>query len=213
VGIGLFVLVEKLMRDSALIPLRLFRSSVFSTVILAGVIVGAAMFGAITLIPQYLQIVRGASPTVSGLQMLPLMVGLMAASIMSGQITSRTGRYKVFPIIGTVFIIGGSLLFTQVTLDSPIWQPMLYMVVLGFGVGNCMQTLTLAAQNAVPVQDMGVSTASATFFRQIGGTLGVAVFLSILLARLRTRCAPRARRSARPSPTPRCCTTRSTRRS
>jgi EmrB/QacA subfamily drug resistance transporter len=182
VGIAAFILTEKLMGDSALIPLRLFRSKVFTTVILAGVVVGAAMFGAITLIPQYLQIVRGASPTVSGLQMLPLMVGLMASSIMSGQITSRTGRYKIFPIIGTVFIVGGSLLFTTIGADTPIWQPMLFMVALGFGVGNCMQTLTLAAQNAVPFKDMGVSTASATFFRQIGGTLGVAVFLSILFS-------------------------------
>jgi EmrB/QacA subfamily drug resistance transporter len=182
IGVAAFILTEKLMGDSALIPLRLFKSRVFSTVIIAGTIVGAAMFGAITLIPQYLQIVRGASPTVSGLQMLPLMVGLMASSIMSGQITSRTGRYKIFPIIGSVFIIAGSLLFTQVGADSPIWQPMLYMVVLGFGVGNCMQTLTLAAQNAVGFRDMGVSTASATFFRQIGGTLGVAVFLSILFS-------------------------------
>jgi EmrB/QacA subfamily drug resistance transporter len=182
IGIAAFILTEKLMGDSALIPLRLFRNRVFSTVILAGVVVGAAMFGAITLIPQYLQIVRGASPTVSGLQMLPLMVGLMASSIMSGQITSRTGRYKIFPIIGSVFIVGGSLLFTTIGADTPIWQPMLYMVALGFGVGNCMQTLTLAAQNAVPFEDMGVSTASATFFRQIGGTLGVAVFLSILFS-------------------------------
>ncbi|HEX5114097.1 MAG TPA: MFS transporter [Pseudonocardiaceae bacterium] len=182
IGIVAFILIEKAMGDSALIPLRLFRSRVFSTVIVAGTIVGAAMFGAITLIPQYLQIVRGASPTTSGLQMLPLMVGLMASSIMSGQITSRTGRYKIFPIIGTVFIIGGSLLFTQVGADTPIWQPMLYMVALGFGVGNCMQTLTLAAQNAVSFRDMGVSTASATFFRQIGGTLGVAVFLSVLFS-------------------------------
>jgi EmrB/QacA subfamily drug resistance transporter len=182
IGIVAFILIERAMGDSALIPLRLFRSRVFSTVIVAGTIVGAAMFGAITLIPQYLQIVRGASPTTSGLQMLPLMVGLMASSIMSGQITSRTGRYKIFPIIGTVFIIGGSLLFTQVGADTPIWQPMLYMVALGFGVGNCMQTLTLAAQNAVSFRDMGVSTASATFFRQIGGTLGVAVFLSVLFS-------------------------------
>ncbi|HEY3748978.1 MAG TPA: MFS transporter [Pseudonocardiaceae bacterium] len=182
IGIISFIVTEKLMGDSALIPLRLFRSRVFSTVIIAGVVVGAAMFGAITLIPQYLQIVRGASPTLSGLEMLPLMVGLMASSIMSGQITSRTGRYKIFPIIGTFFIIGGSLLFTTVGADTPIWQPMLFMVALGFGVGNCMQTLTLAAQNAVGVQDMGVSTASATFFRQIGGTLGVAVFLSILFS-------------------------------
>jgi EmrB/QacA subfamily drug resistance transporter len=181
-GVLAFLLIERAMGDAALIPLRLFRSGVFSTVIATGTIVGAAMFGAITLIPQYLQIVRGASPTTSGLQMLPLMVGLMAASIMSGQITSRTGRYKIFPIIGSVFIIGGSLLFTQVGADTPIWQPMLYMVALGFGVGNCMQTLTLAAQNAVSFRDMGVSTASATFFRQIGGTLGVAVFLSVLFS-------------------------------
>jgi EmrB/QacA subfamily drug resistance transporter len=182
VGIGLFLLTEALMKESALIPLRLFRNGVFSTLIVAGTVVGAAMFGAITLIPQYLQIVRGASPTLSGLEMLPLMVGLMAASIMSGQITSRTGRYKVFPIIGSVFIIGGSLLFTQVTADSPIWQPMVYMLIIGFGVGNCLQTLTLAAQNAVGFKDMGVSTAAATFFRQIGGTLGVAVFLSVLFS-------------------------------
>ncbi|HKN96877.1 MAG TPA: MFS transporter [Pseudonocardiaceae bacterium] len=182
VGVLAFLLIERAMGDSALIPLRLFRSRVFSTVIIAGTIVGAAMFGAITLIPQYLQIVRGASPTTSGLQMLPLMVGLMSASVISGQITSRTGRYKIFPIIGSVFIIGGSLLFTRIGADTPIWQPMLYMVALGFGVGNCLQTLTLAAQNAGSFRDMGVSTASATFFRQIGGTLGVAVFLSVLFS-------------------------------
>ena len=181
-GVALFILVEALMKDAALIPLRLFRNSAFSIVILAGVIVGAAMFGGITLIPQYLQIVKGASPTVSGLQTLPLMVGLMGASIVSGQITSRTGRYKIFPIIGSVFVIGASLLFTRITADSPLWQPMLYMFLLGIGVGSCMQTLTLAAQNAVSPRDMGVSTASATFFRQMGGTIGVAAFLSVLFS-------------------------------
>jgi EmrB/QacA subfamily drug resistance transporter len=177
-----FILVERAMGESALIPLRLFKNKVFSIVILAGVVVGAAMFGAITLVPQYLQIVRGASPTASGLEMLPLIVGLMSASVVSGQITSRTGRYKIFPIIGSLFIVAGSLLFTRVAADSPMWQPMVYMLVLGFGVGLSLQTLTLAAQNAGPVTDMGVSTASATFFRQIGGTLGVAVFLSILFS-------------------------------
>jgi EmrB/QacA subfamily drug resistance transporter len=182
VGIGLFILIEALMKDAALIPLRLFRNRVFATVIMAGVIVGAAMFGGITLIPQYLQIVKGFSPTVSGLAMLPMMVGLMGASVMSGQITSRTGRYKAFPIIGSVFIVGASLLFTTITVDSPMWQIMIYMFLFGFGVGNCMQTLTLAAQNAADPKDMGVSTAAATFFRQMGGTLGVAVFLSILFS-------------------------------
>jgi EmrB/QacA subfamily drug resistance transporter len=182
VGVIAFILIEKLMGESALIPLRLFSNRVFTTVIIAGVVVGAAMFGAITLIPQYLQIVRGASPTASGLEMLPLIVGLMGASIMSGQITSRTGKYKIFPIIGAAFIVGGSLLFATVGADTPIWHAMLFMFLLGFGVGNCMQTLTLAAQNSVPFKDMGVSTASATFFRQIGGTLGVAVFLSVLFS-------------------------------
>ncbi|HEY0805176.1 MAG TPA: MFS transporter, partial [Pseudonocardiaceae bacterium] len=140
------------------------------------------MFGAITLVPQYLQIVRGASPTVSGLEMLPLIVGLMGASVVSGQITSRTGRYKIFPIIGAAFIVGGSLLFTTIGVHTPIVQVMAYMLAIGAGVGLSMQTLTLAAQNAGPMEDMGVSTASATFFRQIGGTLGVAVFLSILFS-------------------------------
>jgi hypothetical protein len=102
--------------------------------------------------------------------------------VVAGQITSRTGRYKIFPVIGSVLIVGGSLLFTLVAADTPLWQPMLYMLVLGAGVGLSLQTLTLAAQNAGPMQDMGVSTASATFFRQIGGTLGVAVFLSILFS-------------------------------
>ncbi len=180
IGVIAFIVTEKLMGDNALIPLRLFSNRVFSTLILAGVVVGAAMFGAITLIPQYLQIVRGASPTVSGLEMLPLIIGLMGASVVSGQITSRTGRYKIFPVIGSAFIVAGSLLFTTIGADTPIWRPMLFMLVLGAGVGLCMQTLTLAAQNAVDFRDMGVSTASATFFRQIGGTLGVAVFLSIL---------------------------------
>ncbi|HEX3781109.1 MAG TPA: MFS transporter [Pseudonocardiaceae bacterium] len=182
IGIAAFIVAEKLMKDSALIPLRLFKNRTFSLVIVAGVVVGVAMFGGITLIPQYLQIVKGSSPTVSGLQTLPLMVGLMAASLGSGQITARTGRYKIFPIIGAVFITGGALLFTQVRWDTPLWQPMIYMFLLGIGVGLCMQTLNLAAQNAAPAKDMGVSTASATFFRQMGGTLGVAVFLSILFS-------------------------------
>ena len=182
IGVIAFIVSEKLMGEAALIPLRLFKNRVFTMVILAGVVIGAAMFGAITLVPQYLQIVRGASPTVSGLEMLPLIVGLMGSSVVSGQITSRTGRYKIFPVIGAVFIVGGSLLFTTVGVHTPIIQVMAFMLVIGAGVGLCMQTLTLAAQNAGPMEDMGVSTASATFFRQIGGTLGVAVFLSILFS-------------------------------
>ncbi|MEV4318749.1 MFS transporter [Actinocrispum sp. NPDC049592] len=182
VGLILFGLVESKMKEAALIPLRLFRNSTFTMVIIAGVILGVGMFGGITMVPQYLQIVKGESPTQSGLLMLPMMLGIMVASAISGQITSRTGRYKIFPVIGSLFLTGGMLLFHQVEVDSPLWQPMVYMAVFGLGLGMSMQTLTIAAQNAAPQRDMGVSTASATFFRQMGGTLGVAVFLSVLFS-------------------------------
>jgi EmrB/QacA subfamily drug resistance transporter len=180
VGILLFLFVENRMKDEALIPLRLFKNSTFSVAILGGVIVGVAMFGAITMIPQYMQVVRGYSPTEAGLLMLPLMVGIMSGSVISGQVTARTGRYKFLPVTGTFLIAVGAVLFAQVEYNSPIWQILLYAFVIGFGLGGCMQTLIIAVQNAGPRRDMGVSTAAATFFRQIGGTAGVAVFLTIL---------------------------------
>lgn len=179
-GLLLFVLVEFLMKDAALIPLRLFKNSTFSVTIAGGFIVGVAMFGAIVMVPQYFQVVRGYSPTKSGLLMLPLVVGIMFGSQVAGLITKLTGRYKVLPVIGTFVIAVGSALYGQVHYDSPLWQPLVYGGVIGFGLGGCMQTLIIAAQNAGPRSDMGVSTASATFFRQMGGTLGVAIFLTIL---------------------------------
>ena len=180
VGLVLFLLSEALMRDAALIPLRLFRSRTFSVAILGGVIVGVAMFGAITMIPQYLQVVQGYTPTESGLAMLPLMGGMMLASIVSGRITSRTGRYKIFPILGTLLVAIGAALFAQVHYDTPIQLSLGFAAIIGLGLGNCMQTLVIAVQNAGPRSDMGVSTAASTFFRQMGGTMGVAVFLTIL---------------------------------
>ena len=180
VGIVAFILVEWLMKDAALIPLRLFKNSTFSIAILGSVIVGVAMFGAITMMPQFLQVVQGYTPSKSGLLMLPLMVGIMISSILSGVVTSKTGRYKIFAILGTLLIAGGALLFAQVEYDSGLWHPLTAAAVFGLGLGQCMQTLVLAAQNAGPRSDMGASTASATFFRQIGGTAGVAVFLTIL---------------------------------
>ncbi|ATL66095.1 MFS transporter [Nocardia terpenica] len=180
VGLLLFVAVEYLMKDAALIPLRLFKSSTFSITILGGFIVGIAMFGALSMVPLYLQVVRGFSPTKSGLLMLPLVAGIMIGSQLAGQITRFTGRYKFLPVVGTAVIAAGSALYAQVHFDSPLWQPLVYSGVIGFGLGGCMQTLIIAAQNAGPRSDMGVSTASATFFRQMGGTLGVAVFLTIL---------------------------------
>ena len=182
VGLILFILAEVRMKDEALIPLRLFKNSTFSIAIVVGTIIGVGMFGGIVMVPQYLQVVHGVTPTESGLMMLPMMLGIMAGSISSGQITSKTGRYKIFPVIGTAVIVGGLLLFSTVTADTPLWQPLVFMGIFGYGLGNCMQTLVIAAQNAVPFRDMGVATASSTFFRQIGGTLGVAVFLSVLFS-------------------------------
>ncbi len=179
-GLVLFIGVELLMKDAALIPLRLFRSSTFSVTILGGFIVGIAMFGAISMVPLYLQVVRGYSPTKAGLLMMPLVLGIMIGSLIAGQITKLTGRYKILPVLGTFIIACGAALYAQVHYDSPLWQPLVYSAVIGFGLGGCMQTLIIAAQNAGPRSDMGVSTASATFFRQMGGTLGVALFLTIL---------------------------------
>ncbi|MBJ8345996.1 MDR family MFS transporter [Antrihabitans sp. YC2-6] len=184
VGIAGFIAIEAALKDAALIPLRMFKNTTFALGVVISVVVGAAMFGGITLVPQYLQVVRGASPTAAGLQMLPLVLGLMLGSVVSGQIISKTGRYRVFPVIGAAMLTIGLFLLHFITADSPLWVAMFYMLVTGFGLGNLMQPLTLALQNALPPKDMGVSTAAATFFRQIGGTLGVAVFLSILFQKV-----------------------------
>jgi EmrB/QacA subfamily drug resistance transporter len=185
VGLLLFVLIERWYGDDALLPLRLFRNSVFSLVTVIGVIVGMAMFGGIAVLPQFLQIVRGATPIESGFLMLPLVAGIMTASVTSGQLTARTGRYKVFPIVGTLLMTGALvILYFRINVDIPFWELDLYMAMFGLGLGGCMQTLVLAVQNASPARDMGVVTASSTFFRQLGGTVGTAVFFSILFSTL-----------------------------
>ncbi|MGW6424475.1 MFS transporter [Nocardia sp. NPDC055053] len=183
-GLLLFLIVEFFMKDAALIPLRLFRSPTFSIAILGGFLVGVSMFGAITMVPQYLQVVRGFSPTEAGLLMLPLVLGIMVGAQLSGLITKASGRYKVLPVLGALILAIGCALFAHVGYDGPLWQPLAYSAIMGFGLGGCMQTLIIAAQNAVPSTEMGVSTAAATFFRQLGGTLGVAVFLTVLFDRL-----------------------------
>ncbi|KAA9159090.1 MFS transporter [Amycolatopsis acidicola] len=181
VGVALFLFIEHKMKDDALIPLRLFKNATFSVAILGGIIVGVAMFGGLTMIPQYYQVVGGYSATQSGLLMLPLVLGIMSGSLISGQVTARTGRYKFLPVLGTALVtVGMLLLATLLKYDSALWEPMGFSLIVGLGLGLCMQTLTIAVQNAGPRKDMGVSTASATFFRQLGGTLGVAVFLTIL---------------------------------
>jgi EmrB/QacA subfamily drug resistance transporter len=184
VGVLLFILVEIKMRDDALIPMRFFRNRLFALCIAVSVIAGAAMFGGISLLPQYLQVVKGSSPTLAGYQTLPLVGALMIASIVSGRVISKTGRYKIFPIVGTALMAAAMFTFHYVHADTPLWQTMIVMAVFGIGLGSMMQPLTLAIQNAMPPKDMGVSTSAATFFRQIGATLGVAVFLSMLFNQL-----------------------------
>jgi EmrB/QacA subfamily drug resistance transporter len=200
IGLVWFVFAERRIGDDALLPLRLFRSRVFSVTSAAGLIIGTGMFGGFILIPLYLQIVQGASPTEAGLLLLPLMAGIMVASVVSGQVTARTGRYKIFPIIGTAAMTAALLLLSfRLGVDTPLWEADIYMALFGFGLGFCMQTLIIAVQNAVPARDMGVATASSTFFRQMGGTLGVAVFLSILFTVVGTKISE-AFRTVAPTP-------------
>jgi hypothetical protein len=155
-----------------------------AVVIGASVIVGAAMFGAITVLPQYMQIVHGASPTAAGLMMLPMVVGMMSAGIGVGQFTSRTGKIRGFPIFGSALAGVAMISLSFVSADTSLLWVMGGMLFLGLGIGQCMQPLTIIVQNAVPPREIGVATSSATFFRQLGGTLGVAVFLSLLFSTL-----------------------------
>jgi EmrB/QacA subfamily drug resistance transporter len=180
IGIITFIIAERLMGDDALIPLKLFTSPTFAMATILGVLVGFGMFGAISTVPLYLQLVKGSSPTLSGFQLLPMILGLMISSIVSGQIISRTGRYKIFPIMGTGFMALGFLIFTTITADTNYWILAGAMLLVGLGLGQLMQTLTIASQNAVGPRDIGVATSSSTFFRQVGGTLGVAVIFSVV---------------------------------
>lgn len=180
IGILAFILIEMRMKDDALIPLKLFRSNTFSMATIIGVFVGFGMFGAMLTLPLYLQLVLGATPTESGLQMLPMILGLMISSIASGQIIARTGHYRQFPIIGTALLSGGFFYLTFLKYDGSYWFIAGAMLLIGLGLGQLMQTLTIASQNSVGVRDMGVATSASTFFRQIGGTLGTAVLLSLL---------------------------------
>jgi EmrB/QacA subfamily drug resistance transporter len=184
VGIASFVAIERAMGDDALIPLKLFRSPTFSMSTVLGVLVGFGMFGALLTVPLYLQLVNGATPTESGFQMLPMIAGLMISSIVSGQLISRTGRYKIFPITGTAFMSLGFFWFTNLSYDKPYWFMMIGMLLVGLGLGQLMQTLTIASQNSVGPRDIGVATSASTFFRQIGGTLGTAVLFSVLFSRI-----------------------------
>ena len=173
-------LVVELRAAEPVLPLRLFRKPTFSLANAATFVLGFSMFGAIIYVPLYLQIVKGATPTRSGLLMLPMMVGIIGTSIGSGRLISRIGRYKWFTVAGTAVMAGGLGLFTLLQVDTPLWQSFSYMLVIGVGLGLAMQPLILAAQNSLDLRDMGAGTSAATFFRSLGGSVGVAALGAVL---------------------------------
>jgi EmrB/QacA subfamily drug resistance transporter len=178
-----FILTERRASEPVL-PLRLFTNRVFSVSSAVGFVVGFAMFGAITYLPQYMQVVRGSSPTGSGLQLLPLMAGLLLTSTLSGILISRWGRYRIFPIIGTALMTAGMYLLSMLGVGTSTLASSAYMFVLGVGIGAVMQVLVIAVQNVVPYSDLGVATSGVTFFRSIGGSFGTAVFGAIFASQL-----------------------------
>jgi len=185
VGFLLFLAAERAYRDDALLPLRLFRNRTFTVSGVGSVVMGAGMFGGLLLLPQYLQIVHGSSPTVAGLQMTPLVLGIMSGGIISGTTISRTGKYKTFPLVGVALMVIALLsLSLVVKADTSVWQMVPFMLMLGLGLGFNFQPVILAVQNAVSPREIGVATSSVTFFRQMGGTIGTAAFLSVLFTRL-----------------------------
>jgi EmrB/QacA subfamily drug resistance transporter len=190
-GVALLLIFTQVERRAAepIMPLSLFRDSVFSVSSIIGSVVGFGLFGAVVFLPQYMQIVKGASATNSGLLLLPVMAGVLLASIGSGQLITRTGRYKVFPIIGT-FVTGiGLYLLSRLSPSTSHLVSTVYMFVLGVGLGLTMQVLVLAVQNSVPYKMLGTATSAATFFRSIGGSFGVAVFGTIFSNSLSTNLA------------------------
>jgi EmrB/QacA subfamily drug resistance transporter len=181
--LALFLWIETRAAEPVL-PLRLFRNRIFSVSSAVGVVVGFAMFGSITFLPLFLQTVKGASPTGSGLQLLPVMGGMLVTSIASGQLISRWGRYRLFPILGTAVMSVGLFLLARMRTDTSLVTASLYMLIVGMGLGMVMQVLVLAVQNSVDYEDLGVATSGATLFRSIGGSLGTAVLGAIFSARL-----------------------------
>ncbi len=163
IGLVAFVFAERAYKDEALLPLRLLANRT--------VAVGAT---------SSTMIVKGSTPTVAGLQMIPFVVGIMAGSVASGQLIARTGRYRIFPIIGSTLMAIALGLFSLIGADTPLWKTMLIMVLMGLGLGGNMQPMITAVQNAVSPREIGVATSSVTFFRSMGGTLGTAIFLSVL---------------------------------
>ncbi|MFE1835569.1 MFS transporter [Streptomyces sviceus] len=167
-----------------LIPLRLFRDSVFNVTGLVGLVIGVALFGAAGYLPTFLQMVDGASATESGLLMLPMMAGIVGASVVAGQLISHTGRYRIWPILGTALSAVGMWLLSRLEVDTPRLDYSIWMAVLGTGIGMVMPVLVLAVQNSVRPADLGTATSANNYFRQIGGSVGAAVFGTLFAHRL-----------------------------
>ncbi len=188
IALSAFVVVER-RAPEPLLPPELFGNGVFTVSALISLITGTAMFGAIVFLPLFLQVVTGVSATSSGLQLMPLVGGLVTATITAGRLTTRWGRYKVFPVAGTAVLTLGLWLLSTMSVDTGRWVISTYMVIVGLGIGAVMQTLVVAAQNAVPVRQLGTATSAMQFARSIGGSLGVALFGALVNARLASRLA------------------------
>ena len=186
-----FLMVEARVAEPIL-PLHVFRNRNFSLVTALSFLAGLAMFGAITFLPLYQQTVQGASPTISGLLLTPMMVGVMITSLIAGQLTTRTGRYKALPILGAGGMTVGMFLLSMLGVNTSRVTAGLFMVVLGLGMGFLMQMTTLLAQNSVAVRDIGVASSSRLFFQQIGGSIGVSAFGAIFARRLQEALTARA---------------------
>ena len=173
-----FVLVERHAAEPV-IPPRLFANGVFTSASVVGFAVGFSMFGALAYLPQYMQVVRGISPTLSGLRLLPLLVGLLLTSTITGFLVTKWGRYKIYPVIGTALMTIGLFLLSRLGIHTNFWIVSLYLFILGVGIGGSLQVLIIAVQNAVDYSDLGAATSGATFFRSIGGSFGTSVFGAI----------------------------------
>jgi EmrB/QacA subfamily drug resistance transporter len=190
VAAALFLLAERRAAEP-LIPLRLFRDSVFNVSALVGLVIGVALFGAASYLPTFLQMVDGASATESGLLMLPMMGGIVGASVISGQLISHTGRYKLYPVLGGALSALGMWLLSRLEVDTPRLHYSIWMAVLGAGIGLVMPVLVLAVQNSVRATDLGTATSANNYFRQIGGSVGAAIFGTLFADRLTDALADR----------------------
>ena len=186
VGLALVVafLVHENRTTEPILPLRLFKNHTFSLTSILGAVIGAGMFGAIVMLPLYMQVVKGYSASSAGLKLIPLMLGIVTASIFSGKMISKHGHYKRYPIAGTFLMTIGILSMTRLQINTPYWQISIFAILVGAGLGLSMQTIVIALQNSVDLKDMGVATSSNTFFRSLGSVFGTALFGAILTNRL-----------------------------